>query len=80
MRHRHDVWGDDLEEREADATIAEFAQDAGIQRGWQEHPAIAPLKVVARFIGRNGKRVGIMTGFAMKAGQTKNTVLHEREQ
>lgn len=61
---RHEVWGDDPEEREADATVAEFASDASIQRRWHEHPAIAPLAVVARFIRRNGKRALItVAGF-----------------
>lgn len=66
MRHRRDVWGDDPEEREADATVAEFAQDAAVQRRWHEHPTIVPFKVVARFIARNAKRVGItIAGFAL---------------
>jgi uncharacterized protein (TIGR02611 family) len=64
MSHRHDVWGDDPEEREADATIAEFAHDEAVQRRWHDHPTIVPFKVVARFIGRNGRRIGItIAGF-----------------
>jgi len=52
-----EVWGDDPEEREADETVSEFASDAEVQRKWHEHPAVAPFRVVARFIGRNGKRI-----------------------
>jgi uncharacterized protein (TIGR02611 family) len=64
MSHRHDVWGDDPEEREADATIAEFARDEAVQRRWHDHPTVVPFKVVARFIVRNGRRIGItIAGF-----------------
>jgi uncharacterized protein (TIGR02611 family) len=64
MSHRHDVWGDDPEEREADATIAEFAHDEAVQRRWHDHPTVVPFKVVARFVGRNGRRIGItIAGF-----------------
>ena len=64
MSRRRDVWGDDPEEREADATVAEFAQDQEVQRKWHDHPTVVPFKVVARFIGRNGKRIAItIAGF-----------------
>jgi uncharacterized protein (TIGR02611 family) len=59
MSHRRDVWGDDPEEREADATLAEFAQDEKVQRRWHDHPTVVPLKVVLRFIGRNGRRIAV---------------------
>jgi uncharacterized protein (TIGR02611 family) len=63
---RHHVWGDDPEEREAEATLEEFAEDAGVQRARHQHPAVVPLKVVARFIGRNARRVGItIAGFVL---------------
>ena len=58
------MWGDDPEEREADATVAEFAQDPEVQRKWHDHPTVVPLKVVVRFIGRNGRRIALtIAGF-----------------
>jgi uncharacterized protein (TIGR02611 family) len=64
MGHRHEVWGDDPEEREADATIAEFARDEAVQRRWHEHPTVVPFKVVAAFMVRNGRRIVItVVGF-----------------
>ena len=64
MRHDHEIWGDDPEEREAEATIEEFAGDLEVQRRWHDHPTIVPFKVVVRFIGRNGKRIGVtIAGF-----------------
>lgn len=57
--HRHEVWGDDPEERDADAVVADVAYDQRIQRKWHEHPSVVPFRVVALFIGRNAKRVGV---------------------
>lgn len=66
MRQRHEIWGDDAEEREAEATVSEFAQDVDVQRKWHDHPGVVPFKVVVRFIGRNGKRIGVtIAGFAV---------------
>jgi uncharacterized protein (TIGR02611 family) len=66
LRRTRDVWGDDQEERDATQVVAEFEADAGVQRRWHEHPAWAPVKVVWRFIKRNGKRVGVtIAGFAV---------------
>jgi len=63
---RHDVWGDDPEERDADEVISEVSADVGVQRKWHHHPAIVPFKVLALFIGRNAKRVAVTTlGFAV---------------
>ena len=63
---RRETWGDDPEEIEASATVAEFTSDTEIQRAWHEHPAWVPLKVVWRFIARNGRRVGVtIAGFAV---------------
>ncbi len=60
------MWGDDPEEREAEATIAEFAGDEAVQRAWHDHPTIVPFKVVVRFIRRSGKRVAVtIAGFAV---------------
>lgn len=64
--HRHDVWGDDPEERDADSAIAEASVDPAIERRWHEHPAVVPFKVVSLFIGRNAKRTAVtIVGFAV---------------
>ena len=56
--HRHDVWGDDPEERDASETVAEIASlEPEVARRWHDHPAIAPIKVVLLFIAHNGKRI-----------------------
>lgn len=66
MRDRHEIWGDDPEERDASAVVAEALQDAELRRRWHDHPGVVPFKVVARFIGRNAKRVAItVAGFAV---------------
>lgn len=58
--HRRDIWGDDPEERDADALVRELGDEAtGTERRWHHHPAIVPFKVVAVFIGRNAKRVAV---------------------
>lgn len=57
---RHDVWGDEPEERDASATVAEIeATEPEVARRWHEHPAWVPFKAVGRFIAHNGKRVGV---------------------
>ena len=64
--HRHDVWGDDPEERDADEAIAEATRDPAVERMWHKHPAVVPFKVVALFIGRNAKRTAVtIVGFAV---------------
>jgi len=64
--HRHDVWGDDPEERDASAVVEELLAEPGMARRWHDHPSIVWLKAVGRFIGRNGKRIGItIAGFAV---------------
>ncbi len=71
MRRRTEVWGDDPSERDADATIAELSpEDLARQRRWHDHRIVFPLKVVARFIARNGRRIGIAVvgGFLVVAG------------
>lgn len=58
--HRHDVWGDDPEERDASATVADIsATEPELARRWHDHPAWVPLKAVGRFIARNGKRLAV---------------------
>jgi uncharacterized protein (TIGR02611 family) len=58
--HRRDVWGDDPEEREAEAFVESLSDDAltPVQR-WHHHAAFVPFKVVGSFILRNAKRVGV---------------------
>jgi uncharacterized protein (TIGR02611 family) len=66
IRHRREVFGDDPEEVEAIETVAELATDVEVQRAWHEHPAVAPLKAVWRFIQRSGKRIAVtIVGFAV---------------
>ena len=66
MRDRREIWGDDPEEREAEAVVSEALSDEEIQRHWHDHPGIVPFKLVARLIGRNAKRVAItIAGFAV---------------
>lgn len=58
--HRHDVWGDDPEERDADSVVAELSVvDPEAARRWHDHPAVVPFKAVVMFLGRNGRRIGI---------------------
>jgi uncharacterized protein (TIGR02611 family) len=58
--HRRDIWGDDPEERDASDVVAEISAIAPeVARRWHEHPAVVPLKVVGRFIARNGRRIAI---------------------
>lgn len=57
---RRDIWGDDPEERDASDVVAEIsAVEPEVARRWHDHPAVAPLKVVGRFIARNGRRIAI---------------------
>jgi hypothetical protein len=57
MRDRHQTWGDDPEERDADATVAELA--GADQTAWHDHALFLPLKFVGRFIARSGKRIAV---------------------
>ena len=58
--HRRDVWGDDPEERDASDVVAEISSvEPEAARRWHDHPAVVPLKVVARFIARNGRRIAV---------------------
>lgn len=56
-----EVWGDEPSEVDASEVVEELEADSSseLARRWHDHPAIAPFKVVGRFIGRNSKRVGI---------------------
>ena len=56
--HRHDVWGDDPEERDASETVADIsATEPELALRWHDHPAVVPFKAVLRFIAHNGKRI-----------------------
>jgi hypothetical protein len=58
--HRHDVWGDDPKEADASEVVAEIASvEPEAAKRWHDHPAVVPLKIVALFIGRNGRRIAI---------------------
>ena len=60
MRDRHHAWGDDPEERDADATVAELvASEHELAPHWYDRPAVVPFKAVVSFVGRNGRRVGV---------------------
>jgi len=60
MSNRHDAWGDDPEERDADETVAQLvAAETEVARRWHDHPAVVPAKAVVLFISRNGRRVGV---------------------
>jgi uncharacterized protein (TIGR02611 family) len=64
---RREVWGDDPEEVDASAVISELpAVEPEAARRWHDHPAFVPIKVVARFIQRSGKRIAVtIAGFAV---------------
>lgn len=57
---RRDIWGDDPEERDASDVVAEIAAvEPEAARRWHDHPTFVPLKVVGRFIARNGRRIAV---------------------
>lgn len=58
--HRRDIWGDDPEERDASEVVAEIAAvEPEAAKRWHDHPAVVPIKIVGRFIARNGRRIAI---------------------
>ena len=59
MRDRREIWGDDPEERDADAVVAELqVGDHGIA-AWHDHAIFVPFKALGRFIARSGKRIAV---------------------
>jgi uncharacterized protein (TIGR02611 family) len=64
---RREVWGDDPEEIDATAVVAELeAVEPHAERRWHDHPAFVPVKAVGRFIQRSGKRIAVtVAGFAV---------------
>jgi uncharacterized protein (TIGR02611 family) len=66
MRDRHEIWGDDPEERDAEAVVAEALGDEDLARRWHDHPGVVPFKIIARFIARNARRMAItVAGFVV---------------
>jgi hypothetical protein len=64
--HRHDVWGDDPEERDASAVVEELLAEPGTERKWHDHPSVVWTKAVGRFIQRSGKRIAVtVAGFVL---------------
>jgi uncharacterized protein (TIGR02611 family) len=66
-RFRDEVWGDEPQEVDASELVEEVqTTQPELARRWHDHPTVVPLKILARFIGRNSKRVGItIAGFAV---------------
>jgi hypothetical protein len=62
---RDEAWGDEPQELDASEFVEELETSRpGLARRWHDHPTIVPFKIVARFIGRNGKRVAVtIAGF-----------------
>jgi len=50
MSERHRAWGDDPEERDADATVAELASEPERPGRWYDRRAVVPFKVVVSFV------------------------------
>jgi uncharacterized protein (TIGR02611 family) len=66
-RFRDEVWGDEPQEVDASELVEELeTTQPDLARRWHDHPTVVPFKILARFIGRNGKRVGVtIAGFAV---------------
>jgi uncharacterized protein (TIGR02611 family) len=63
---RDEVWGDEPQEVDASEVVEEMAGRPDLTGRWHDHPTVVPLKVVAGFIARNGKRVAVtIAGFAV---------------
>jgi uncharacterized protein (TIGR02611 family) len=64
---RDEVWGDEPQEIDAAELVQEMeSTQPELARRWHDHPTFVPFKILARFIGRNGKRVGVtIAGFAV---------------
>ena len=66
-RFRDEVWGDEPQEVDASRVVEELeTARPELARRWYDHPTVAPLKVVGRFIRRSGKRVAVtIAGFVL---------------
>jgi hypothetical protein len=61
-----EVWGDDPDEVDASAVVAELNAVEPADRRWHDHPGFFPLKAVGRFIRRSGKRIAVtVAGFVV---------------
>ena len=66
-RFRDEAWGDEPQEVDASELFEEMeTTQPDLVRRWHDHPTVVPFKILARFIGRNGKRVAVtIAGFAV---------------
>ena len=64
---RDEAWGDEPQEVDASELVEEVeATQPELARRWHDHPTFVPFKILARFVGRNGKRVAVtIAGFAV---------------
>jgi uncharacterized protein (TIGR02611 family) len=64
---RDEVWGDEPQEIDASQYVEELqTEQPELARRWHDHAAVVPFKVVARFLMRNGKRIGVtIAGFVV---------------
>jgi uncharacterized protein (TIGR02611 family) len=64
---RDEIWGDEPQEVDASELVQEMeSTQPELARRWHDHPTFVPFKIMARFIGRNGKRVAVtIAGFAV---------------
>ena len=64
---RDEAWGDEVSEVDASELVEEMeTTQPYLARRWHDHPTFVPFKILARFIGRNGKRVAVtIAGFAV---------------
>ena len=64
---RDETWGDEPQEVDASELVEEVeATQPELARRWHDHPTFVPFKILARFVGRNGKRVAVtIAGFAV---------------
>lgn len=64
---RDEVWGDQSQEADASELVEELEiARPDLARRWHDHPTFVPVKVVARFIRRSGKRVAVtIAGFTL---------------
>jgi len=64
---RDELWGDEPQEVDAAELVEEVATtQPELARRWHDHPTFVPIKILTRFIGRNGKRVAVtIAGFAV---------------
>ena len=64
---RRGPFGDEPEEVRAAEFVAGLeAESPELEQRWHDHPAVAPIKLVAQFIRRSGKRIAVtIAGFVV---------------